>query len=170
VVLHGDDAGLDGRASARFCPHLLGVVGAVIAARRPTGFVNVPLPPLQFLVVPLGDLVMFALFVGLAVAWRRDAQSHKRWMLLATIAIAEAAIVRWPFALMKASSPIPNLGPTELITILFVVPMLIWDIASRGRPHRVTVVGGLLLAAELAFRLPLGATGPWLAFAGWLVR
>jgi uncharacterized membrane protein YozB (DUF420 family) len=148
---------------------VFGVIGGVIAARRPTGFVNVPLPSLQFLIVPLGGLALFALFVGLAVAWRRDVQSHKRLMLLATIAIAEAAIVRWPLDVMDATSPIPYLGPTELFTLLFLVPMLIWDVVSRGRPHRVTVLGGLLVAAELAFRIPIGATGPWLAFAGWLV-
>src|SRR5690606_19717140 len=66
---------------------VLGVMGAVVAARRPGGFTDVPVPPLQFLAVPLVDVAMFALFVALAIARRRDAQSHKRLMLLATIGI-----------------------------------------------------------------------------------
>src|ERR687895_445409 len=46
---------------------LIGTVGALIAAGRPTGFTNVPAPPLQFLVVPLVDMVLFGAFVTLAL-------------------------------------------------------------------------------------------------------
>lgn len=47
---------------------VLGTLGGLIAARRPTGFVGVPIPPLQFLVIPLGDMLLFGTFVGLAIA------------------------------------------------------------------------------------------------------
>ena len=45
---------------------VLGAVGAIIAARRPTGFTDVPIPPLQFLAIPIFDVVLFASFVALA--------------------------------------------------------------------------------------------------------
>jgi hypothetical protein len=32
----------------------------------------------------------------LAIAQRRNPQSHKRWMLLATVNLITAAIARWP--------------------------------------------------------------------------
>ena len=90
-------------------------------------------------------------------------------MLLATIALAEAAVARWPFAFMHAPLPIPGIGMTELCLDLFLVPMLIWDLASR-RPsaprHAVGRPGADRLAAApvLLIRDPA-----WLAFAGWAV-
>ena len=149
---------------------LLGVLGALIAAARPTGFVGVTVPPLVFLVIPLMDMALFAIFVSLAIANRSDPQSHKRYMLLASIAVIEAAVARWPLEfIMSASSPIPGLGMTELLTCLFLVPIVAWDLASRGRVHAVTLWGGLALVAAMALRLPLASTDAWQAFARWAV-
>ena len=60
---------------------VLGTVAALTAARRATGFVGIPVPPLQFLVVPLFDMALFAIFTTLAIAKRRDAPtcSSLRW-------------------------------------------------------------------------------------------
>ena len=52
---------------------ILGVAGALVAANRPTGFNGVPVPPLQFLVVPLFDIAFFIAFVGLGIASRINA-------------------------------------------------------------------------------------------------
>ncbi len=103
---------------------VLGILGALVAARRATGFVGVPVPPLQFLAVPLFDVALFALFVAMAIGQRATAQSHKRWMLLATVNLVTAAIARWPgvFAL----------GPPAFfgLTDLFVVAL-----GRLGFPH-----------------------------------
>ena len=149
---------------------VLGILGSLMAASRPTGFLNVPVPPLQFLVVPLFAVGGFAAFVSLALLYRRRPQYHKRLMLLATIALAEAAVARWPFAFMHAPMPIPGIGMIELCLDLFLVPILIWDLASRGRPHPVTLWGGLALIASQPLRFWLMGTPAWLAFAGWAVR
>jgi hypothetical protein len=148
---------------------VLGTVGALMAASRPTGFLNVPVPPLQFLVVPLFAVGLFAVFVSLALLNRRRPQHHKRLMLLATIALAEAAVARWPFAFMNTALPIPGIGMIELCLDLFLVPILIWDLASRGRPHPVTLWGGVALIASQPLRFWLMGTPAWLAFAGWAV-
>jgi hypothetical protein len=148
---------------------VLGTVGALMAASRPTGFIDVPVPPLQFLAVPFFAMGLFAAFVSLAILNRRRPQHHKRLMLLATIVLAEAAVARWPFAFMTTALPIPGIGMTELCLDLFLVPMLIWDLASRGRPHPVTLWGGLALIASQPFRFWLMGTPAWLAFAGWAV-
>ena len=50
---------------------VLGMLGALIAARRATGFTQVPVPPLQFLAIPMFDMLLFATFVWTAVAQRR---------------------------------------------------------------------------------------------------
>ena len=128
----------------------LGVYGALVAARRPTGFVEVPVPPLQFLAVPLFDMALFATLVGLAVAKRRDTQSHKRLMLLASVNLLAAGIARWPFAMMQAGPPM-YFGLSDL----FIVALVVWDLASRGRVHPVTLWGGLAIVVSQPLRLVL---------------
>lgn len=141
---------------------VLGVAGALTAARRPTGFVGIPAPPLQFLVVPLFDMAMFASFVGVAIAKRGDPQTHKRWMLLASINLITAAIARWPGVITVGAPPL-FFGLTDL----FLVPIVIWDFASRGRVHPATLWGGLLIVVSQPLRLVVSGTAPWLAFARW---
>ncbi len=148
---------------------VLGTVGGLIAARRPTGFIDISLPPLQFLVVPLAQMTLFGTFVALALATRRSVQFHKRYMLLASVSIVEAAVVRWPFALMTTELPVPRFSIGDVFVDLFLLPMVVWDLASRGRVHPVTLWGGLALIASQPLRLMLSETDAWLAFAGWAV-
>jgi hypothetical protein len=109
-------------------------------------------------------------FVALGLVHRRDRQRHKRWMLLATIALIEAGVARWPLALMASASPIPGLDMSAFCVDLFLVPMVVWDLVSRGRVHPVTLWGALALIATQLLRFPLAGTHAWLAFAGWAVR
>jgi hypothetical protein len=147
----------------------LGTFGALVAARRPTGFVNIPLPPLQFLIVPIAAIVLYAVFFTLAVVGRRDPQAHKRYMLLASIVMVEAAVARWPFAFMNGSSPVPFLDMPSLVTDLFLVPLIVWDFRARGRMHPVTLIGGAAIVVTHALRMPLASTAGWQALAGWAV-
>ena len=140
---------------------VLGIHGALIAAGRPTGFVGVPVPPLQFLAVPLFSIALFALFVGLAVARRRDGQSHKRLIVLASLQLITAAIARWPV--------VANFGPPMFfgITDLYLVGLGIWDLRTRGRLHPVTLWGGLLMVVAQPAQLMVSGTEGWMAFARW---
>ena len=140
---------------------VLGTLGALVAARRPTGFFGVPIPPLQFLAIPLFDMLVFAPFVCLGIARRRDPQAHKRWMLLATISVVTAAIARWPG--MLALGPLAFFGVTDL----FVVALAAWDWRSLGRLHPATLWGGLFLIVSQVVRLVVSGTEAWLAFARW---
>jgi hypothetical protein len=148
---------------------VLGVIGSLVAARRPTGFINVPVPPLQFLIVPLASIALFGAFVAAAVVRRRDPPAHKRYMLLASIVMLEAAVGRWPFAFMKAPSPVPWLDTAALVTDLFLLPMVAWDLSTRRRLHAVTLWGGLAILASHALRLPLASTGAWHTLAAWMI-
>ena len=140
---------------------VLGTLGALIAARRAAGFVQVPVPPLQFLAIPMFDMILFATFVWLAIAKRHNPQAHKRWMLLATVNLVTAAIARWPGVL--ALGPLAFFGLTDL----FVIALGIWDFRARGRLHPVTLWGGLLIIVSQPLRLVASSTQGWLAFARW---
>lgn len=140
---------------------VLGVLGALTAAARPTGFVGIPVPPLQFLAIPIFDMALFGAFVWLAIARRHDPQSHKRWMLLATVNMVTAGIARWPGVF--------PLGPLAFfgLTDLFIVALAVWDFRARGRLHPVTLWGGLLVIVSQPLRLAVMGTESWLAFARW---
>src|SRR5687768_6815056 len=144
---------------------LVGTLTALIRAR----IVEVPpgtASPLVFLTIPLGDMLMFAILVGAGFYFRRRADVHKRLMLLATIAILPAATARLPFAFIQQVGPIAFFGLADL----FILVCLLYDLISRGRPHRTTVWGGLLIILSQPLRLLIGMTDTWISFADWLTR
>jgi hypothetical protein len=133
-----------------------GIWGALIAAGRPGGFIAVSAPPLMFLVEPFFDILTFASLVGLALIWRRDAASHKRLMMLGSLAMVDAALARMPFV----SALHPILGPVVVVVIL-VLALAAYDLIDKGRPHPVTLWagGGLILSFPLRFLI--GASATW---------
>ncbi len=147
---------------------VLGIAGAVIAASRPTGFVDVPVPPHIFIVEPLAAVTLFAVFVGLGIARRRDSASHKRLMLLGSIAMIAAAISRWPTPLVHAPSPIPIFQTPDLLLDLFLLPLIFHDLLTRGRLHPVTLWGTVVLLVSQPARWMLASTDTFQAFAAWL--
>jgi hypothetical protein len=48
----------------------------------------------QFLSVPFGDMVMFGICVGLAIAWRKTPDLHRRLLFIATCALLDAPFDR----------------------------------------------------------------------------
>jgi hypothetical protein len=156
----------------------LGILGGVIAAlmivigpttaviRASQGATPVPgVSPLSFLVVPLGDMFVFALLVGAGFYYRRRPDVHKRLMLLATVSILAAAIARLPFAIMQAGPP-AFFGLTDV----FVLACIVYDLITLKRVHRATALAALLIIASQPLRLMLAGTHAWLAFAGWLTH
>jgi hypothetical protein len=136
---------------------VVGIVGTLIAARRPGGFIGVPIPPERFAVIPLTDLALFTLFVSRAILKRRDAQSHKRLMLLGSICLIGAAIARWPVVFTSG-------GPVLMFVLvdLFLLPLVVWDLRTRGSLHPATLWGGLLIVLSQPLRLWLSGTEAWL--------
>jgi len=141
---------------------IIGCVTAVVRAKGPS-----PIPgvnPLSFLTIPLGDMLVFGILVGAAFYFRRKLDTHKRLMLLAFIALLPAAVARLPIGFIETGGPLAFYGLSDL----FIIPCLIFDVVTRGRPHRATVLGGALLIASHPLRLVNGGTHAWLAFATWL--
>ncbi len=144
-----------------------GTYGALIAGSRPNGFIGMPIPPKIFLAIPLSSMLLFAIFITAAILKRHDAQDHKRWILLSSISLIEAAVGRWPFAFITAPSPLPYVDASALPALMFLMPMIAWDIFSRKRLHKVTAIGGALLILITVMRMPLAQTETWNHFATW---
>lgn len=117
----------------------------------------------QFFVLPMADAVMFAAFVTLGVLQRNSAQAHKRLMLLATIAILDAAIARMPGMF--------DAGPPAFFAAadLFIVAGVVYDYAARGRVHPIWIYGGLAIVVSQVLRLVLSSTEMWASFVRYLV-
>ena len=113
-----------------------------------------------FLTTPLFSMVAFAAFVAAAITRRRDSQTHKRLMLLATISILDAAVARLPFEFLRTSNW--NYLPT---TDVFLLAAILYDVASRRTVHAAYIWGGLLLVVEQVLRIPVGDTAAWQAIA-----
>jgi hypothetical protein len=152
----------------------MGVAGAVVAAAMivvgartaiasaARGSAPPGVDPLAFLIIPLGDMVLFATFVGAALWQRRNREAHKRLMLLAYVSILVAAVARLPGVI--------QLGPPGFfgLTFAFLAVAILYDRATRRRVHPVYLWGGALLVLSVPARLLLSETTAWRTFAAFL--
>lgn len=145
---------------------VVGTATSIEAARRglmPASFGGAAL---EFLVIPLGAVVVFGVLVAAALVYRRRSDFHKRLMALASIGILTPAIARIPLDIVQAGGPPLFLGLTDLIALACVA----YDTARNRRLHPAFGWGLLFLFASQALRLMLAGTPAWMEFATWLVR
>jgi len=147
----------------------LGLIVMVESARR--GFVGVfPLPegvsqdPVGFSVQAAFDVGLFAAFLCAGYAFRARREVHKRLMLLATISLLPAAIVRIPLP------GVTRLVFALLLAIGFAAAQPLHDRLTRGRIHPVGLWGGALFLVSIPGRILVGQTDAWHAFMEWVLR
>jgi hypothetical protein len=141
---------------------VVGVSTAIAGAAR--GAAPPGVDPLAFLAVPLFDMALFAGFVTTAILWRRHKETHKRLMLLAYVSIIVAAAARLP--------GVVSYGPLAFFGLAFVFALCgaLYDLASRGRVHRVYLWGGAVLLVSVPARLAISETAAWRTFAEFVVH
>ncbi|MEO5630230.1 MAG: hypothetical protein ABIQ62_10760 [Thermomonas sp.] len=121
-------------------------------------------PPLVFLVVPLGDMLVFALLVGAALLFRRRSDVHKRLMLLSFVGLLTAAIARVPVEAWHRAGIVAYFSTT----ILLVLGCLAYDTVKHRRLHPAFAWGAGLIILSWPLRLALTTTAAWMKFATWL--
>jgi len=109
-----------------------------------TAFASAP----RLRVFQAGAVLMFMAFVVGGWVSRRQPDSHKRFMLLATIAMI-------PPAFARLQLPFPGPVGANIGGLLFLIPPLIYDLATRRRLHPVLLWGGLLMIIMLPARIEL---------------
>jgi hypothetical protein len=143
---------------------VVGMATALRAAKLGSRSTPPGIAPQAFLVVPLFDLLMFAVLLGGAIYYRKRAAEHKRLMLLTAINFLPPAIARIPIAPLQALGPLWFFGlPTVLA--LYCVGL---DARRHGTLNRIFVAGTLLLIASYVVRLAIMNTHAWMATAQWL--
>ena len=114
-----------------------------------------------FMIIPLGDMLLFAAFFIPAVVYRRQPEIHKRLILLATTALLFAAAGR-----MSGSISLP------LAVLVWFSPILIgmaYDKWTRRTVHPVYFLGLAILAIGFT-RIFLTETEAWLRIGRAIIR
>jgi hypothetical protein len=141
---------------------IVGILTALYAAARGAS----PGPPaLAFLIIPIGDMLVFSILIGLALYYRRKLQVHKRLMLLAAINLLTPAIARIPLAFIINGGPLAFFGLTDLCLLACVA----FDTYKHRRLHPVFLWGTIFVIAMQPLRLLLAGTETWMNFAAALI-
>ena len=134
-----------------------------------------------FFIVPMSAVLLFAVFVTAAIVNRRRSDWHKRFMLVATASLLNAAIARFFFLAATGGGPgmRPGMGPPRppefaltagLLADTVIVLAMLFDWRTRGRPHAAYLWGlGVVLTVQI-LRGPIGRTDAWSAFADFMAR
>lgn len=126
---------------------------------------------IAFAIVPWSGILFFAVVFATGIAMVRRPEVHKRLMLLAGISILDAAVARWFLTFLAPPGPpgpppVAVTIPPAFVAYLLLVVAMVHDWRTRGRPHAVYVIGGIVLVAVKLLNLPVSATHAWHAFAG----
>lgn len=154
----------------------LGKIGAVLAVLVfvvgvATGIASAArgaspgLPALQFLVVPLGDMLLFAGLIGTALYYRRRMDIHKRLMLVAAINLLTPAIARIPLNFIINGGPLVFFGLTDLC----LLACLGIDTVKNRKLHPAFLWATVVVIVSHPLRILLSGTETWIQFATWLV-
>lgn len=142
----------------------VGFVTALRAAKYGAASTPPGISPHAFLVVPLFDLLMFAVLFGGAIYYRRKAAAHKRLMLLTAVNFLPPAVARIPIEPLQAVGPLWFFGLPAAIALL----CLGLDWKRHARVNQVFLTGTVLLISSYVVRLMLMGTDAWMQTARWL--
>jgi hypothetical protein len=159
----------------------LGVIGAVLAAMVVVVGVPVALsqghlhlvmhddplePALVFLPVPLGILLLFAIFVTAAILLRRRAAWHKRFMALSCLSIVLPGLDRLPLQFIVNSDRWVLFGLNDLAVAVCVA----YDALKNRRVHPAWLSGSAMFLGVQILTLTLRNTQAWLRLAEWILK
>ena len=166
-------------AAQNYRTHMqLGIVGVVLAvlvfvfgAVTAIGSADAPrVRPMgmnsqQFVLVPLVGIAFFGGFVAAAIALRRRAQLHKRFMMLAMIAVLGPPIARLIAVTQNGKYFVPiQLG----VPATFLAWCLVCDWVKYRIVHPVYAIGGSILLISLPVRFMFARTPAWESIGRWM--
>ena len=113
--------------------------------------------PVSWTAVPLSTIPQFVVFLWLGWQYRRDAQAHKRAMLVLALLMMEPAVGRFPIF------PPGFFGQyaAAFVAWALILPLVVWDRRTRGDLHWVTMLGLFVTAAVLVLRFSIWMTAGW---------
>jgi hypothetical protein len=118
-------------------------------------------PPLVFLPVPLGFLLLFSTFVTAALSLRRRADYHKRLMVLSCLSILPPGIDRLPLNFIHIADRLTLFGLNDLCIVICAA----YDAFKNRRLHPAWVWGGAIFVGLQILTLMMRDTPTWLRIA-----
>jgi hypothetical protein len=137
---------------------VLGLLAATAAMRR--GAAPQGLDAKVFYAIPMTGIVTFAVLIFFAYRMRFQPAAHKRLILIATITITDAAVGRWPVALLQTRPQLRN-----VVMLGFLLLVMGYDLVTLHRVHKVTLWASALVMIVLLGAIPFGMTPLWQSFA-----
>ena len=150
----------------------LGYATCICMVRRGfdlSGDLKVEHDPAYEVIFPLSDLLMFAVLVTTAIAFRRRPDIHKRLMLFANIALMPA-----PLAHLIGHEPWLASLPASVILIpiaFFLAGAVLRERLLGTRVHPLTwaLAAGIFISGPLEAGI-IGPSAAWHAFVNWLAK
>jgi hypothetical protein len=135
-------------------------------------------PARAFLIVPFSAIGLFAGFTAAAVANVKRPEWHRRFMIVGTVCLIQAALARVFFLIGTGGGPgmRPGLGPIPSVSIaavpallleLIILAGMIRDWRVLGRVHPAWIVGAVVITSFELVRPTISASPAWLGFADW---
>jgi hypothetical protein len=141
---------------------VLGELAAIDMLARRAAPPGSGLDPRTFYTIPFFGILIFGA-VYFACRERSNSPAHKRLILIATIAIMDAPTGRPPFTAITAHRHMES-----VFVYAFLLLVIAYDLWSVRKVHRATIWASVFAVIALAVRIPIGSTGSWLAFDGWV--
>jgi hypothetical protein len=117
---------------------VLGIL-AVFGAMRRGAVIPSFFTPASFLVENVVGMMVFGIYVAIAIWQRNNALVHKRLLLIANAMLMSPALGRMTFPVILRYPFLVGVIPIAMVASIFV-----FDLFTRKRLLRVTVIGGLL--------------------------
>jgi hypothetical protein len=140
---------------------ILGVMAATDSLVRGAGPAG--RDPKFFYIIPLSNILAFAVVIYFAFRNRSNPPAHKRLILIATTALMVAAIARWPLAMVHRK-PVA----AELVSYTFLLMLAAYDQWSTRKVQPATLWAGAFLILVEQIAPPIGHTAAWHSFASWV--
>jgi hypothetical protein len=172
------DIGLFGIALATTMT-IFGVVAAIDQTRRAAAIGSLD-AGLRFMILPIAQVVLFAIMFTVAMVNIRRPEWHKRILIMATAMLMEGPFGRFLtfYFIFHGTLPVPAgmpsppppLEPQPFLAVLdlFILVPALYDWRTRGRPHPAYVLGGGAIILMRLIRPALSLTSAWYAIASWI--
>jgi hypothetical protein len=132
----------------------------------------------MFFIVPFTAILLFAGFFTAAIINVNRAEKHKRYIMIATVALLQAAVGRIGFMLtagigaglrpgMRPPAPLAATVLPHIFLEVFLLAGMIYDWRQRGRPHSAWLIGATVMTLSILLRAPIAQTMAWQHFAEW---
>jgi hypothetical protein len=142
-------------------PPLLVVFG-VLAMMDSVRRMGTSLPPGLLMAGDLEEVLLFAALTAWGMVARRKPASHKRLMILGTLAMIGPAVNRWPW---PETMILPG---TIAVCVALPLLLVIYDLCTLRKVHRSTAISYVLIVLMILSIVPVSQMGFWQPFTVWI--